>query len=201
MFSGKTRFCYGNRLLQAENLPLPNFFKICASCMDTRWSPVTPPYAPPHVFLDLKGFQERKWKQQSLLSPRLEPNSVTFPLFSWTKQSQASSDSRRCKSQRGVGNWGHFCISFYYSCPEPRVGCPAPGSPGEKANETSCPQRGKDKQGESTELVFELPGSQGKSGYLMKHTAPTSRKRAFPPGTEFSQRTFVLSANIDALSG
>lgn len=100
-----------------------------------------------------------------------------------------------------VGKRGPFFHQFLLVALNPELDAQHPGSPGEKANETSSPQRSKHKQGESIELVLELPGSQGKHGYLMKHTEPTSRERAFPPGTEFSQRTFVLSANIDALSG
>lgn len=45
-----------------------------------------------------------------------------------------------------------------------------PSSPGRKADETGSPQRGKcNKLGRSIESVLELPGSQGKKGYLTKH--------------------------------
>lgn len=62
-------------------------------------------------------------------------------------------------------------------------------------------QRGKcNKLGGNIELVLELPGSQGKKGYLLKQieSQPLGREIA---GTEFSQRTLVLSANTDASSG
>ena len=113
-----------------------------------------------------------------------------------------------------MGDWGQFCISLYYSCPEPRVGfafghpdspelgTQHPGSPGEKANETSSLQRGKhNKLGGSLELVLELPGGQGKRGYLIKQiqTHPLGRE-VFSPRVLNSQRTFALSANTDALT-
>lgn len=201
MFSGKTRLCYENCLLQAENLPLPNFFKICASFMDTRSSPGIP-YMPHPMY---------SWISKD--SKRESGSSKASWVLDWNLAVLLFHCSPEQNSHRPAQIWGDashregweigaiFASVSITVALNPELGVQHPGSPGEKANETSCPQRGKDKQGESIELVFEFPGSQGKNGYLMKHTAPTSRERAFPPGTEFSQRTFVLSANIDALSG
>lgn len=64
-------------------------------------------------------------------------------------------------------------------------------------------QKGKcNKLGGSIKLVLELPGSQGKKGYLIKQieSQPLGRE-LFSAGTKFSQRTFVFSANVDASSG
>lgn len=64
----------------------------------------------------------------------------------------------------------------------PKLGAQHPGSPGEKANETSAPQGGKhNKLGGSIELVLELPGSQGEKGHLIKQiwTQPLWREIFF----------------------
>lgn len=85
----------------------------------------------------------------------------------------------------------------------PESGAQHPGSPGGKADKTSFPQRGKrNKRGRSIKSVLELPGSQGKKGYLIQQIDSTSRERNFfPLSIKFSQRTFILSVNLEASSG
>ena len=80
------------------------------------------------------------------------------------------------------------------------------GSSGEETNETRSLQRGKrNKLGGNLGLVLSFLAARAKRGYLIKtDTDPTSRERGFLPPPQLwalnSQRTFILSTNIGALT-
>lgn len=63
-----------------------------------------------------------------------------------------------------------------------------PGSPGEKANETSSQGDKHSKLGGSTKAALELPGRQGEKRYLIKQIDSASGERAFPSPALSSHR-------------
>lgn len=83
--------------------------------------------------------------------------------------------------------------------PSPELGAQHLGNPRGKADETSFFSRGKcNKLGRSIVLILELPGSQGKKGYLVKQIQSLGREIPTHPGIKFSQRTLIFSINFYA---
>lgn len=138
MFSNGARFCYEGHFLKTENLPLPDFFKICASLTDTQRSPVIP-----HVPHPICSWLPRGYKRErgsSKASRVLAWNLAQCYFF----HSSLEQSSHKVSSSQGAAGHGEgwrievlFASVSTTAVLSPKLGAPHSGSSGEKADNTS----------------------------------------------------------------
>ena len=182
--------------------------------------PLTPHMLYPICAWLSKALRDKVGVVKPLECPSLKPSTVLSPpQFSQTKHVLRPAQIQGAASPR-VG-WGIGAISasvFTTAALSPESALLSGiltaqhwvpsilGSSGEETCETCSLQRGKrNKLGGNLKLVLSFLAARAKRGYLIKiDTDSTSRERGFLPPLQpwalNSQRTFILSANIGAVT-